>query len=509
MIKKILNKILPKKRANIKADCGITTTNGRPFVYSGTKTVGGSGDNYILDLDREVLIDRSELMFFLNPYAQIIFNRLTVAEINTGLILQPAPNQTLLELDLKSWNRLVSSYFNLYAEQTETIDFKKQMDFGQLQKKIRLESLIYGDCLVVNIPDQNGYTQLKIINSRQIRTPYTRPISDNIIDGVELDSNGRHRAFWVIDDRGKFKRIRAVNATTGRFQAKMVYCNEKRIGTRGCPILSPVLQDLHQLDQFKTATISKKMIEAKIVAVVESASELQSSTAFGLENQIDLTTGKTQDLSKPFADFGDSMIVDKLSPGTKLNEFARKEADLSFAQFEEAIFNVIVAALNLPPESARILFSSNYSASQASNVELAHYLDDFKSSFASQVLDPIYKDFLKVIAAKDFIPYSSMILDSLNSDLGFYAWSSCKWNRSKKAVGAFEKQVKALNMAVERGLMPWSVAASELTGMNPIDVIDMIQKDQDLLLSLRVPPEYLQKPEDLQKDPNEIIEVIE
>ena len=128
------------------------------------------------------------------------------------------------------------------------------------------------------------------------------------------------------------------------------------------------------------------------------------------------------------------MIVDKLSPGTKLNEFARKEADLSFAQFEEAIFNVIVAALNLPPESARILFSSNYSASQASNVELAHYLDDFKSSFASQVLDPIYKDFLKVLSAKDFIPYSNMIIDSLNSDLGFYAWSSCKWNRSKKAV---------------------------------------------------------------------------
>ena len=119
------------------------------------------------------------------------------------------------------------------------------------------------------------------------------------------------------------------------------------------------------------------------------------------------------------------------------------------------------------------------------------------------MLDPIYKDFLKVLAAKNFIPYSNMILDSLNSDLGFYAWSSCKWNRSKKAVGAFEKQVKALNMAVESGLMPWSVAASELTGMNPIDVIDMIQKDQDLLLSLRVPPEYLQK------DPNEIIEVIE
>ena len=67
----------------------------------------------------------------------------------------------------------------------------------------------------------------------------------------------------------------------------------------------------------------------------------------------------------------------------------------------------------------------------------------------------------------------------------------------------YDPQVKALNMAVESGLMPWSMAASELTGMNPIDIIDMIQKDQDLLLSLRVPPEYLQK------DPNEIIEVIE
>ena len=74
---------------------------------------------------------------------------------------------------------------------------------------------------------------------------------------------------------------------------------------------------------------------------------------------------------------------------------------------------------------------------------------------------------------------------------------------AKKRSGAFEKQVKALSMAVENSLMPWSVAASELTGMNPVDIIDMIQKDQDLLLSLRVPPEYLQK------DPNEFIEVIE
>lgn len=456
------------------------------FSFNGVKTAGLMGQSYSITVDRESLIQRSETIYFLNIYAQTLLSRLITIEINTGLKVQPTPKADLLgkkREDLSSWVKQVGGIFALWSEQIETIDFEKQIDFGELQRKIRIESLVYGDCLVVNIPDANGYPQIKIINAKNIKDPpinissYKTSSGKKIIDGVELDNKNRHLAYWVVDDEENYKRIAVRNRTTGRFQAKMVYCSDKRVGTRGYPILSSLLQDLHQLDQFKEATLLKKQIEASIVASIETKSELAASTGLALDRVTDLGTGKTEDYTKPFSAMEKGILLDKMAPDTTIKEFGQKEEDLSFQQFEEAIFNTLSAALNLGPETARIIFSSNYSASQAANVLVEHYVDEFKQNFSAQVLNNIYCDFVKVLAAKNLIPFSNEILDSLDSYFGFYAWSSCQWNKNKKAVAAIDKQVKALALAVENKFIPRSQVITELTGLSPEEAIELMELD--------------------------------
>jgi lambda family phage portal protein len=467
----------------------------RQLWHDGEKYPGGFGYTELLTADYWTLRKRSVQLFKTNLYARGIVRRLVTNIINVGLSLESTPEDAILgegEDELAEWSELVENRFHLWERSPVLCDYCGQKSFGALQAAAKMTALISGDVLVVVLQDPaTGLPRVRLVDGQRIQTPFgvagiARELApgNKITHGVELDSDGRQVAYWIVSQDGYLgadsssnPRVERLAATgpSGRRQAWLVYGTERLLDeVRGEPLLSIVLQSIKEIDRYRDAVQRKATINAILAMFIQKDQDTVGSrplTGGAVVKGKDAVApgGTMSNASRRVFNFSEMIpgaVLDELAPGEKPQGFSPTGTDEKFADFEEAIVCAMAWCYEIPPEILRLSFSSNYSASQAAINEFKLYLNPTRVEWGDAFCQPIYVEWLisEVLAGRLVAP---RLLDAWRNpalfDL-FAAWIAADWSGAIKPSVDLNKQATGYTALIEQGLITRDRAARETTG---------------------------------------------
>lgn len=474
---------------------GITVTNYvtdiLDAVWSGSKFPGSLGQIKDYDFtDYYSLRKRSVQYFTENSYARGMIRRLLRNEINTGQNLEAMPVESVLGLaeeQAEQWSEESETDWNLWAESPEQCDFKKKNHLGKIAEEARQTALLSGDCLVIlRMNKVTGLPMVQLIDGCKIKTPIGKTVWKNgnkIVHGVELDKNGRHVAFHIQNGL-KFERIPAKGEKSGRKIAWLIYGTDKRLdAVRGEPILALVLYSLKELDRYKDAEQRAAVVNAMLPLFIKKNEKTVGTRP--------LTQGAVRKGEIEITDnTGTSTVRNTQNlPGTVLEELAYGEEPVSFntqrpninlGKFEEIIINAVAWALELPPEIARLLFQSNFSASRQANNEFNIYLQARFYQFGKEFYQPIYKERLLSSVLNNQL-LAPGLLEAWRDPRQWRiveAWCSALWSGLSRPSVDINKDVSAAEKGLKAGIGDYDYWNRRIVGKSATQVFKLRSRQQ-------------------------------
>jgi lambda family phage portal protein len=476
--------------------------------HDGESFAGGFGPTQLLIVDYWTLRARSAQLFETNLYARGIVRRFVTNIIATGLSLESVPEEDILGFkaeELEPWTENVERRFEIWDKNPQLCDQAELGTFGEIQKAALIEALVCGDVLVTLIQDpKTGLPRVHLVPGSEVQTPMgqqPKQGENRIVHGVELDKNGRHVAFHVLQEDGKTKRLPAYGKT-GRRLAWLVYGSDKRhCDVRGQPLLGLVLQSLREIDRYRESAQRKATINSMLAMWIEKAEDVLGSLAFssGAKKRVvpdPATDGKQT--RRLVHERVPGWVVEELNHGEKIHGFNSAGTDEKFSDFEAAIVYAIAWALEVPPEVLTLSFRNNYSASQAAINEFKIYLDVARTKFGNSFCQPIYVDWLisqaltRRIEARGFL---EAWRDPQQYDT-FGAWIGAEWFGQIKPTTDGVKQMRAVIMQLNCGLITFDTAARQVTGQKWSRVVKRQMRERKLLAEMhaagQIPGEEVQ-----------------
>lgn len=494
----------------------VTPSPWQDTIFDGNKFFGGFGTTNIQHVDYWTLRARSAQLFNENLYARGLIRRLVTNEINTGLTPDVCPDESIIgvpEESLIDWSENIENRFNIWAKNSRLCDWKKSMTFGAIQALVRQEALVSGDILVVLI--QSPSTRLpmiQLVSGGSVMTPLAAKTDlrkgHTIVHGVELDLRKRAVAYWIRQDDGTFKRLGAFGERTGRLKAWLVFGTDKRLDdVRGQPLLSLVLQSLKEIDRYRDSTQRKAVINSIIAMSVEkNADKPGSLPVTGVAVRRDAATVTDSDGTARNFDIVKQIpgaVVEELQMGEKLNMHGGQGTDLNFPEFEQAIMNGYAWANEIPPEILTMMFTNNYSASQAATSEFKIYLNKRWTGFGEDFCQPIYIEWFisETLTQKIDAPgFLEAWRDPKSYDV-FGAWIGNDWYGSMKPSIDVLKQSKGSKNLISCALSTHTKEARHISGTKWTKNVRKLKRENELLVEALKPLEQLQMNQDQKAEP--------
>lgn len=386
-----------RRNRNKKADPVNYSESGASLISSALGDLSyvlNSTEEDIED-NKDILMGRSRQLSMGNALAVSAFKKFGTNVVGTGLKLKSMLDAEILGISEEQAEELenkLEMYWEYWAETIEC-DFERQCNFYQLQTLAILTKLRDGECFVAlpfkSNPGEVFDLKIRVLDSALCTSPFGG--AKKIVNGVESDSQGVPVAYHFKKryDSSNFVRIPIFGEKTGRRNILMLMEKERAGQKRGIPIISPVIEELHQITKVRRA-------ELKNIAV---------STIFtGF-----LTSSTTQDHMK--AKGGLAKLVEEdgreiklgagniwtLPPGLKM-EFANPNRQCaSLEGFISSVAKNIGACIGIPYEVLMSSFNSSYSASRAALNEAWRTYLIHREWLISDFCQPIYAEFLDYI----------------------------------------------------------------------------------------------------------------
>lgn len=406
--------------------------------FDGEKTPGEIGVIKDYKPDYFALRARSWQSFYESEITQTVIKKYVLWVIGNGLKLQSEPMTSILDevgvnFDKEKFTKQVEARWKLWS-QSEDSDYTKNATFNKVSAEAEFNAVIGGDVLVIQRVEDTGISE-QLIDGSHIKTPFdfnfnkSTENGNRVIDGVEINSRGQHVKYHFEKEDGTFGEIEARDKS-GRKIAFLVYGSKYRINdVRGMPLIGAVLQALKVLDRYKEATVASAEELAKVVYTVEHDQNSTGEAPLSNLVQSSMNNGSTVDDSHTLANavcqdinFTSQKQVYNMPVGAKVKAIDSK-TELYFKDFYDANFDLICSAINIPPDVAKSMYNSSYSASRAAIMDWAHVLKVNRKAFSDQFYVPIYSLWLdhQVLTFKINAPGYLEALTSNNKEvLGSY-----------------------------------------------------------------------------------------
>ena len=488
-------------------------------IWDGEKFPGSFGETKDYQfVDYWTLRKRSYQLFVDNIYARGLIKRLIRNEIHTGIIGSASIVSDVLWPEMEEQNReekgvgfseLLTQFFELYGENKDVFDWRKEKTFGDFQEQVRLESLICGDGIIVSRINQNtGLPYWDWINGNYISSPDgVNPRTGNrIVDGVELDKYNRHVAYHVqswIDGDLVWERYPVKGERSGRRIAWMVYGSEKLIDeVRGEPLLSAMLYMIKELDRYRDAEERAAVINAMLPLFIEKSptASIGSRPTDGLSRlngngsllgSIIGGAAVPQDKNKrDIRAMNPGTVFDDLAPGEKIVSFQTNRPNVNYSVFEQAILSGICWSLEIPPEIAMLRFQSNYSASRQANNEFEIYLDYRVKKFARAVCQSIYEEFVIQGALTDLFKLPGLLEAFYDSSMWIKksAWLNCAWTGLSRPSVDPKDETVASEHKVDSIFSTYDIECRKHSGLSFRQVVQKRKREEEYMAKVGIVP---------------------
>ena len=485
--------------------------------FNGEKNLGEIGPIRAYQLDYNALQLRSWQFYLESSIAHTLIAKKTKAIIGSGLKLQCNPHMKVLEaeglkFDAEDFNDTVEAYFESFCKSRSSdycgkYNLRKQMSIAYTNREVG------GDVLVILRVTKEGQITVQLIDGAHIWNPIMgndywafivpdgEPGAGNRIkNGIEYNQAGEITAYYVRTANpaagdsyytGTFERVIAKSQSTGLTMAYVVTGLEYRIDNkRGMPALSPVFETIKKIERYKEATVGTAEERAKISyqMVHQEFSTGQNVLQTSLANIRTADPVNTDDIPRDI----NGISLDKtavashnkralnMPKGSEIKTLNQHgDAQLYFKDFNGANFEEICATYQIPPEVARSMYDSNYSASRAAIKDWEGIIKIDRIDFGMQFLQPIYELYFHILVLQNRVQAPGYLKAFIKKDgVVLDAYRHCHWIGSAVANIDPLKEVMAARLKLgETGAMiPFSTVEKILEDLGEMSDVPAIME---------------------------------
>lgn len=380
--------------------------------FDGEKNYGEIGPIVKYFLDHTGLRHRSWQAYLTSDIAKTVIDRYLTWIIDKGLKLTCHPSKDVLvseniDVDTEKFNKIVESRFQLFSK-SKYSDFSSMRSLNKIAKNAFKNAKIGGDVLVI-LRVINGNVKVQLVDGAHLCSPIGQINSgtgNRIIDGVELDQEGKHIAYYINKVDGGFDTVQAWSDSTGLRMAFLVYGSEYRLdNVRGLPMISACLETIRKIDRYKEAAVGSAEERQKIVYAIEhaigSSGESPLADRIATMMEINIPTGDVIPI-----DISGNAMANTVAASTNKQTFnmpigskmtaLESRNEMYFKEFYETQQNIICGAVGIPPNVAFSIYNDSFSASRAATKDWEHTMDVDRNDFQTQFYDPIFALWLHI-----------------------------------------------------------------------------------------------------------------
>jgi lambda family phage portal protein len=389
---------------------------------------GQRGPNEELSRGLPVLRARSRDLAKNVPLATGAVSTVITNVVGDGLVLKSKIDRAALGLTKEQavkWQQAVEREWNLFAKHCDFGDRQNFDGFLALAFRSILES---GDTFVVrrrrDEPNRVYGLRLQLVEADRVMNPLGASNTDTLVDGVELDADGRPIAVHIADRfpggalgrQANVKRYAMGGTATG--MPLILHLGEQlRPGqVRAAPYLSPVIEALKQLGDYAEAEMTAAVVAGMFTAFIKQEAGddddngiLDGDKSLGIDSNSEIALGKGAIVS--LAQGEDVSIANPGRPNPQ------------FDAFVTAVCREIGVALQLPLEVLLKSFTSSYSASRAALEVAWQFFQIRRSWLAWNMCQPIYEWFLTEAVARGRVSAPGYFADPVVRE----AWLGSMW----------------------------------------------------------------------------------
>lgn len=286
------------------------------------------------------------------------------------------------------WNASAVKYWRGWQKYA---DLTSRASWGTLQGQIARSWFIDGEVFILKSYGDTGRPRVQIIEAHRVKTPktaldgMTRAYANqpSIIDGVEIDANGRPVAYHVETiDVGRTSKFTRVPADS------MVHVFEPgRPGQyRGLPFVSSVINDINDLDDLQIFEMQAAKEAASVTNVIKTKPGEVAD-----EDIIKGTTTSTFTAEQKLQYYKEKMRSEAvvLQHGDDMSQFRSERPSVATSGYWDYITAKICAGVGIPKELA--IPSSMQGTSMRSVLEIANAFFRQRSSALQDHLGQIYE----------------------------------------------------------------------------------------------------------------------
>ena len=453
-------------------------------------------------LSRWLLVSHSRQLAISNPAASAAIDRYVGGVVGSGILYSPPKTTALLPPEYSFLMELVSTRFSMASREC-TLDRQGLLDFGQMQTLAIENMMLSGDIAFVRKPDEYSWTA---IESDRIISPYymcdktrsaivdgvfkliNNETGNMIVDGVELDNDGRMVALWVLKEaierpwtacEDQIERIPIEDPDTGLPLCLFVFMPKRPAQFRGVPLLSPVIEQLFLQSAYIQSEGNAAALQASLYGFITSQKPVNDETAPELKSRMDEyvpvldedgeydegVDGEGNE-DKPTPDFKvayngqearENLYQPQAKPitsgrfmhladGEDIRFLQSTHPNSNFGSYMEATTELISSAVGLPSEVLKLSFNSSYSASRAAIIQAGQKYAQVRTHFISRFVRPVFEVFA----------YET-IKDEVGTDAALYIskalGSEAIWRAPRLAALDPKVELEAYKLAIDMGLV--------------------------------------------------------
>jgi len=387
--------------------------NYQSYSFDGAKNLGEAGPIIDWHLDKDGLRLRSWQSYIESEVTQTIITKLLTWVITGGLKLNSEPAKGVLEsegikFDPLEFSKQAEQRFNLFKE-SENSDYAGMTNLDTIANEAVLNAFVGGDCLVILRYDKTKGVNVQIVDGAHVRTPIAMSysIQENgvcIRDGIEMDTKGKHIAYWIVNEKNEPERVEAFGKKSGLRMAFLFKMNGYRLDEhRGMPLISVVLEKLKKMERYESATLASAEERAKIAYFIHNtkqatgesvlAAQYAKASAFDDKDDVPITDdGKT--LANTIAVSTNKQVFNM--PLDSELKALESDVELNYKDFYTTNIIAVCAAIGMPYQVAFSLYEGNYSASRAALKDWENTIKILRKKIQVGFYQHIYNFWLEV-----------------------------------------------------------------------------------------------------------------